>query len=132
MLIAVVTGGGLVMMTASVQSTAFNKTVAKMDAIDQAVLNFAIGNSRIPCPSDLTIKPGAANYGVEAATKGTCWGGTPAGNYKSASGSVEGGVPTRALQLPDDYMYDGWGRRFRKERCGGSGQGILEKAKAAL
>jgi hypothetical protein len=38
---------------------------------------------------------------------------TPAANFKSTSGAEEGGVPTRALKLSDDYMYDGWGRRFR-------------------
>jgi hypothetical protein len=38
---------------------------------------------------------------------------TPAANNKSASGAEEGGVPTRALRLTDDYMYDGWGRRIR-------------------
>jgi hypothetical protein len=37
----------------------------------------------------------------------------PQATSKATSGTVEGGVPTRALQLTDDYMYDGWGRRFR-------------------
>ena len=111
-LIAVIIGGGLVILNASTQAAQLNGTVAKMDAIDKAIFNFALANNRIPCPSDLLQVPGATYYGVEAAIPGTCTGGPPAATYVATSGAVEGGVPTRALRLPDDYMYDGWGRRF--------------------
>ena len=68
-LIAVIFGGGLLTLTAYTQSASVNATVARMDAIEKALLNFAIANNRIPCPSDLSIKPGAATCGVEAATE---------------------------------------------------------------
>ncbi len=119
-LIAVILGGGLVIFTGYIQSTAFNTTVARMDEIEKALLNFSVANNRIPCPSDLQQIPTSTTYGLEAGASaggtatGECVTGmTPAANSKSASGAEEGGVPTRALRLPDDYMYDGWGRRFR-------------------
>jgi len=112
-LIGVLLGTGLVMMTASIQATQYNATVKRMDDIEKALLNYAVANNRIPCPSGLTLLSTDANYGIEAANKGSCWGGTPAASFKAASNTVEGGVPTRALQLTDDYMYDGWGRRIR-------------------
>jgi hypothetical protein len=95
-----------------------------MDFIEKALLDYSVVNSRIPCPSDLTLTSASANYGMEAGAgsgsspgvgTGACTGASmsPVANFKSASGTVEGGVPTRALQLPDDYMYDGWGRKFR-------------------
>jgi prepilin-type N-terminal cleavage/methylation domain-containing protein len=135
-LIAVILSGALAVFVTSVQASQFNATVAKMDTIEKALLNYGIAKGRIPCPSDLTLTPATgttgtyynttagADYGMEAGSDaksaigvgtGICTGTnmTPQANFAAASGAAEGGVPTRALQLPDDYMYDGWGRRFR-------------------
>ena len=112
-LIAVVLGGGWVTLNGYLQASRYNFTVARMDMIEKTLLDYSVANSRIPCPSDLLLTAGNANYGIEAANPGTCLSGTPAATFKSASGMVEGGVPTRTLRLPDDYLYDGWGRRLR-------------------
>ncbi len=94
---------------ASAHLSATNK---KMAAIENALMAFRVANNRIPCPADLTIVEGAANYGVEAAIPGTCSGGTPAANFTSGT-AAEGAVPTATLGLSADFMYDGWGNRFR-------------------
>ena len=135
-IIAVILGGGLAIVTGSIQATQYNATVTRMDVIEKALLDYSVANSRIPCPADLTLTAATAttgtyynttagaDYGVEAGADaksaiatgtGLCTGTnmTPQANFVSASGAAEGGMPTRALQLPDDYMYDGWGRRFR-------------------
>jgi len=120
-IISVMVGGSLVLLVTSTQQAAFNSTVATMDAIEKALLNYSAAFSRIPCPSSLTALSGSASYGIEAGTTaggvgtGECVTGmTPAANYEAASsGAEEGGVPTRALRLPDSYMYDGWGHRLR-------------------
>ena len=119
-LIAVIISGGLMMLTAGLQASQYNATVTRMDEIEKALLSYAIANNRIPCPADLGLTSASAYYGYEAGASaggtgsGECVTGmTPAANFKSASGAEEGGVPARALQLPDDYMYDGWGRKFR-------------------
>jgi prepilin-type N-terminal cleavage/methylation domain-containing protein len=119
-LIGVILAGALVTFTGSLQASQYNATVTKMDDIEKALLNYAIANNRIPCPTDLTLTTASVNYGMEAGASaggtatGECVTGmTPAANSKSVSGAEEGGVPTRALQLTDDYMYDGWGRKFR-------------------
>jgi prepilin-type N-terminal cleavage/methylation domain-containing protein len=116
-LIGVVTAGGLVVFGASLQKSQADATVAKMTAIEKALLNYRVAFGRIPCPASLAMLPPtpaapSANYGIEAAVPGTCTGGTPAAEY-SVSNVAEGAIPTRALQLPDDYMYDGWGRHMR-------------------
>ena len=84
-----------------------------MHAIEKALLNFAVFNSRLPCPGDLTQNSASSTYGMESANPGSCTGGTPAATYTATSGTIEGSVPTRALQLPEDYIYDGWGHRIR-------------------
>jgi prepilin-type N-terminal cleavage/methylation domain-containing protein len=123
-LIGIIVGGGLMTFSAYLQSSQFNTTVARMDAIEQALLKFSVAYSRIPCPSDLALTTSSANYGLEAGAgsgsspgvgTGTCTGGSmlPKATFTATNGQAEGGVPVRALQLPDSYMYDGWGRRFR-------------------
>jgi len=119
-IIATILGMGLVTFTANLKASQYNDTVTRIDEIEKALLNYAITNNRIPCPANLTLTTASANYGLEAGASaggtgtGECVTGmTPAANFKSASGAEEGGVPTRALQLPDDYIYDGWGHKFR-------------------
>ncbi|HEU5047474.1 MAG TPA: NHL repeat-containing protein [Rickettsiales bacterium] len=118
--LAVVMAGGLSVLTVSLQQTQYNDTLARISAIEKALADYAAAFGRLPCPGDLTLPPTNANYGAEAGSsvggKGTgeCYTSmTPAANYKSSSGAEEGAVPTRTLQLPDSYMYDAWGRKFR-------------------
>jgi prepilin-type N-terminal cleavage/methylation domain-containing protein len=112
-IIGVILYGGMSVLVVGIQTSQVNATVARMDKIEKALLDYRVANGRIPCPSDLTATASSANYGVEAANKGSCTGGSPAANSISASGVAEGGIPVRALRLPNDYMYDGWGHRFR-------------------
>ncbi len=112
-LIGIILYGSMRLLVTGVQTSQVNSTVTTMDAIEKALLDYRVAFGRIPCPSDLTATASSANYGVEAANTGTCTGGSPAANFAAASGTVEGGIPTRALRLPDSYMVDGWGRKFR-------------------
>ncbi len=50
MLIGVILSGGLVTLSAYMQSSQYNTTVARMNTIEQALLNFASVYGRIPCP----------------------------------------------------------------------------------
>jgi type II secretory pathway pseudopilin PulG len=143
-LIAAVAAGSMAMLTASIQTSQYNVTVARMQAIESALLTFRQAFNRLPCPGDLTVVPSdgttgtcyattqGGDYGMEAGqdansaiatATGACTGTnmTPQANF-TATGTntgyngytvVEGAVPTRALKLPDSYMYDGWGNKFR-------------------
>lgn len=112
-IIALVVGGSAVIWNGYLKASETNVTVARMEAIEAALLGYSTVNGRIPCPSDLTLTSASGNYGVEAANAGSCYGGTPAANFKAASNATEGAVPVRTLKLPDEYLYDGWGRKFR-------------------
>lgn len=85
----------------------------KMDAIEAALVSFRKANNRLPCPGDITVADTSVYLGVESATAGTCTGGTPAVPGALVSGNaVGGGVPVRALGLPDVYAIDPWGNYF--------------------
>src|ERR1035438_9307553 len=82
-IIAIVTGMSIQTGISVVATARQTATVNKMKAIDGALMAYRTANDRLPCPADLTIKQGSANFGVEGATPGTCTGGTPAANHSA-------------------------------------------------
>lgn len=110
-IIAVMMTGGMVMFAASLNKKQYKDTEAKMQALQDALLNYRLTYNRIPCPADVTRAVDDQYFGVEAATPGTCTGGTPTANFNNGN-NVEGMVPTKTLRLPDDYAFDSWGRRI--------------------
>ena len=102
----------------SIDSARRVQTRKKLDVIEDALMAYRIAWNRLPCPADPSLLTTNANYGVEAANPGSCIGGTPAAKFTNTTGTktalevVEGGVPFKALGLPAEFMYDGWGRKF--------------------
>jgi prepilin-type N-terminal cleavage/methylation domain-containing protein len=85
-IIAVVVASGSTIFSASIQERQYDETAQKQKAIQAALYKFRIANNRIPCPADVTQAVGATSgnyFGVEAATPGTCTGGTPAANFSN-------------------------------------------------
>lgn len=118
-IVAVITAMAMSSGVAVVDASRNNATQQRIKSLEQALLAYRANYNRLPCPASLAIAEGATNFGVEAATPGTCTGGTPAAN-SSAAGvtnttktAVEGAIPVVTLGLPNEMMYDGWGRRFR-------------------
>jgi len=112
-----------------VESARRAQTVNKLDAIEQALMAFRVANNRLPCPADIALPSSDTNFGVESVNPGDCTDGgvatydgngnrptvvvgVPTANYKSVAAHtskiVEGTVPVVALNLPSEYMYDGW------------------------
>ena len=114
-IVAVIGGTGMVVGKATLDSAQVATTNSRMQVIETALLSFRRANDRIPCPGDATLLASNSNYGKESANLGNCTGGSPAANYSVTSGGsliVEGSLPARALNLPDEFMYDGWGHKF--------------------
>jgi prepilin-type N-terminal cleavage/methylation domain-containing protein len=93
-------------------------TNKKLDQIEQMLMAYRTAYNRLPCPTDPTLLPTNANYGVEAANPGSCTGGTPAAKNTNtsaqpvASNVVEGALPFKTLGLPESLSFDGWDRKF--------------------
>lgn len=115
LIIALIAGSGVVVGKATLDSTQNVSTNNRLNVIETALLAFRLTGNRLPCPADGTLTPSSANFGKEAANIGDCTGGVPAANFSvTTSGvkTVEGVVPVRTLNLPDEFMYDGWGRKI--------------------
>lgn len=101
-LIGVLTSGGMMAGLAFIQKRQEDVTKARMEVIHSAIYSLILKEGRLPCPADRTFATSNASYGVEQACASVAHSGNTAW----------GSVPTRTLSLPDEYMYDGWGRRF--------------------
>lgn len=114
-IIAVLAGGGVAVFIVSLQRYQLQDTYDKLHALQDALFQYRIAFNRLPCPGDVTLSPDDQNFGIEAENKGTC-DGSPSSNFSITSAGVEdpymGMVPTKTLRLPDDYAFDGWGRRI--------------------
>ncbi|MFT3920952.1 MAG: hypothetical protein QM778_00300 [Myxococcales bacterium] len=87
----------------------------KLQRVEEAMRTFMVTNGRRPCPADGSSVPGQANFGLEAATPGSCTGSSPAAPLgpDDATGYIVGGtIPTRSLHLDDSFAFDDFGRRF--------------------
>jgi len=124
-IIALIAGSALSVAFTSDFSNKVRETEAKLDRIEESLSGFLAINYRLPCPADGTLASTNANFGTETTPSNA--GGNINGtrcasanfNDESVPGSVDvptgnvyaGVVPVRTLQLPDDFMYDGWGKR---------------------
>lgn len=102
-------------------------TEERLDKIDEAISIFIRRNSRMVCPAPFGVGEDTAFYARENLdTSGTfpvtldCIPGTAPTNPGVLQINDNGGsdtirigmVPTRSLNLSDEYMYDGWGNPF--------------------
>lgn len=120
MVLALLATGAVTLMQKKTDADRSRLTQARMEYIDRAIRAYYDVNRFLPCPAAGSIADGAANFGISGAN-------SPAGTPTSSPGydpltldcvQVDAGmgsagvVPTRTLQIPDEYMYDGWNRRF--------------------
>jgi prepilin-type N-terminal cleavage/methylation domain-containing protein len=109
-IMALIMGAGMALLNAQIDSQRQASTRVKQDAIRSALTTYISRNSRLPCPADPTLAAGVANYGVEAATPGTCSGITS--NGVAPSTVVTGIIPWVSLGISDDAATDGYFNRF--------------------
>lgn len=114
-IISILVGGGVAVFIVSLQRYQLQATYDKMHALQEALFQYRIAFDRLPCPADITLSADDKDFGVEAENQQDC-DGSPSANFNMPSGSDEdpheGMVPTKTLRLPDDYAFDGWGRRI--------------------
>lgn len=102
-ILSVVLSGILPYITETTKGREADTTIERLDKIEEALLQYYIANQFIPYPGDPTLAMSNASYGIANSTVAAAL----------TSGNARGGmVPVRTLGLPDEYGFDGWGRRF--------------------
>lgn len=118
LIIGTLVGGAITIFNYSMRQQQIDITRERLKAIQKALLDYRQAFYSIPCPApyisnDIT----ASTFGrgeTFLATGATCSSvGTYVPSFQVGVTDVYGGgVPVRTLKLPDDYAFDGWGRRF--------------------
>ncbi len=107
-IIAIIAGSALSVALTSNENAYKTQTLNKLDKIEKALAGFVILNHRLPCPANGVTDVNSSSFGSEGTVStSSC----PNANF--ISGNVFSGVvPVRTLNLPDDFMFDGWGHRI--------------------
>lgn len=150
-ILAMLAVGGLSIMGKKNEADNLKETYMKLEKIEAALESFIRVNRRVPCPagpqlsSDNSTNNSHQYFGYEVAYNDAQADGDDSdfqecdndaaddGNGDSdlnddgvmnANDLLEnatGAVPVRTLGLPDDYMYDGWDRKFTYRIARGAG-----------
>ncbi len=107
--------GSIIGILPSIQQS--NNTTAmkeKLDKIQAAINIFYSQNGYIPCAARIDDAPASANFGVAT----DCSLASVAGTTEIAGATTNedlriGVVPTRTLNIPDEYMFDAWNSRIK-------------------
>src|SRR4051812_30080831 len=82
-------------------------TVDNLSRVERGLTGYMALTGRLPCPADgqYAVNESHGYFGLEAATPGTCTGGTPAANFSDNGNVVGSMIPTRTLGLDDSYAF---------------------------
>jgi hypothetical protein len=92
-------------------------TMQHMQAIEEATEAFMLKNQRRPCPSRINSSldptdPTSVEFGYEGDSSGLCQTDNTFYDDPTKYPIVAGSVPTKTLNIPTEYGFDGYGRRI--------------------
>lgn len=112
--LAVVLAGALPFLTETTKSKDADTTLERLNAIEEALLvHYITQGLLLPCPAIPGVDISDPTFG-EPVPEAFCGNSNLIDGVAPTSwGEIVGGsVPVRVLDLPDEYAFDGWGRRF--------------------
>jgi prepilin-type N-terminal cleavage/methylation domain-containing protein len=114
--IVIIIGSILVMMFSAfvmnaVARAKIETTENRLTEINAAIKKFAGGRNRLPNVAPLNVAMDTANFGREIGPGAAAAAPYNVGGRGGRTVNI-GAVPTRSLNLPDEYALDAWGSRF--------------------
>lgn len=102
-IIAIIAGSVLSIGTYQTETAKIEQTQEKLKAVQEALAAYVMINGALPCPADGELAETNASYALADCTAGT---------QIAAENMYVGVVPARTLELPDEFVLDGWGKRI--------------------
>lgn len=108
-------GGLLMLANKKVEQNKYDVTNERLQAIEKALFAYSEKGWLLPCPASPTAALNSADFGAsdDCILTAPAKAGITALNAGTNEEVWVGAVPTRALNLPDNAMFDGWGNRMR-------------------
>lgn len=106
-IISILIAGAMSTATSTINSSKNKVTRQKLEIIYKAIGNFVSANGRLPCPANITLLKGNANYGVEVAGCSTMTANANGIFVSTASSNlIYGMVPVTTLGLSNNFGED--------------------------
>lgn len=108
--IGITLAGALDLIIKKTESDKEDETAEKIQLIEDALDVFLANNKRIPCPASGANLLASAAFGLDADADHL--DGCEDSSDFSSSDVYAGVIPIKELNLSDEIMFDGWGRRM--------------------
>ena len=106
--IGITLGGALDIATRKTEADKIYETESKIETIEKMIAQSLNVENRLPCPANAATSFSDANFGTDGTASTS---GCTNSNFNS-SNAYAGTIPINFLSLPEDYMFDAWGRRL--------------------
>lgn len=112
-IIGIVLITGISFQISLVDNTSKNLTLDKMNRIQKSLREYILANGKLPCPASLLVSNDSADYGKELrnSSSGKCIYAN-SNFYNSSKKIIYGAIPTKVLDLSNDYGWDNWRNRI--------------------
>ncbi|HEU4839276.1 MAG TPA: prepilin-type N-terminal cleavage/methylation domain-containing protein [Micavibrio sp.] len=101
-------------LTTYLKQGRINTTTERLDLINAAIQQYLNVNKKLPCPAPFDAPPDTDKFGIEV-NPTDCRTAAYAGTFRVGGAGSEiriGAVPVRSLNLPDQFVADGWKARY--------------------
>ena len=119
-IIGIMLYSGIAIGAIQIEAAKLKQTKDKLNKIEKAMQLYFEANNSLPCPAGGNRAFNAGDFAMgEKANASSALSNTTCPNVDTTTNDAAGGaniyigvVPTRDLDLPDDFMMDGWGNRI--------------------
>ncbi len=113
LVMGIILGGVMTLLPKVSTEQKINQARAQMKDIKDALTNYVQIYGHLPCPASLNAAFDTSTFGAETdCSQATAPGTTEIAGSNANLNIRMGGVPTRAINLPDMASVDPWGRRI--------------------
>jgi type II secretory pathway pseudopilin PulG len=111
-ILGIIATGAFSFIAIEIRKQSIITTNKKLDVIEDALLTYLAVNGRLPCPASPWQIASNTTFALERRISSTNCESTASTSIMNNGEHYLGAVPTRALGISEEYMFDAWGNRI--------------------